>query len=90
MQSRGQATTGGNMARPSFAALIGAVVLAGIAASNPVQAQVIGVSWSNFQEERWKTDEAAIKAQLEKLGAKYISADAGGSPEKQLGDIDGL
>ena len=23
---------------------------------------VIGVSWSNFQEERWKTDEAAIKA----------------------------
>ena len=23
---------------------------------------VVGVSWSNFQEERWKTDEAAIKA----------------------------
>ena len=22
---------------------------------------VVGVSWSNFQEERWKTDEAAIK-----------------------------
>jgi len=50
----------------------------------------VGVSWSNFQEERWKTDEAAIKAQLEKLGAKYISADAAGSPEKQLADIDGL
>ena len=50
------------MARTSFAALIGAVVLAGIAASTPVRAQVIGVSWSNFQEERWKTDEAAIKA----------------------------
>ena len=53
-------------------------------------AQTIGVSWSNFQEERWKTDEAAIKAQLEKSGAKYISADAGGSPEKQLADIDSL
>lgn len=51
---------------------------------------VVGVSWSNFQEERWKTDEAAIKAQLEKLGAKYVSADAGGSPEKQLADVDGL
>lgn len=51
---------------------------------------VVGVSWSNFQEERWKTDEAAIKAQLDKLGAKYISADAGGSPEKQLADIEGL
>lgn len=50
----------------------------------------VGVSWSNFQEERWKTDEAAIKAQLAKSGAKYISADAGGSPEKQLADIDSL
>jgi D-xylose transport system substrate-binding protein len=51
---------------------------------------VVGVSWSNFQEERWKTDEAAIKAELEKLGAKYVSADAGGSPEKQIADVDGL
>ncbi|MGY4828035.1 D-xylose ABC transporter substrate-binding protein [Sphaerotilaceae bacterium SBD11-9] len=51
---------------------------------------VVGVSWSNFQEERWKTDEAAIKAELAKLGAKYISADAGGSPEKQIADVDGL
>ncbi len=50
----------------------------------------VGVSWSNFQEERWKTDETAIKAQLDKSGAKYISADAGGSPEKQLADIDSL
>ena len=50
----------------------------------------VGVSWSNFQEERWKTDEAAIKAELAKSGAKYISADAGGSPEKQLADIDSL
>ena len=51
---------------------------------------VVGVSWSNFQEERWKTDEAAIKAELAKLGAKYVSADAGGSPEKQIADVDGL
>jgi D-xylose transport system substrate-binding protein len=50
----------------------------------------VGVSWSNFQEERWKTDEAAIKAELAKRGAKYVSADAGGSPEKQLADVDGL
>ncbi len=61
-----------------------------LAASGAFAQTVVGVSWSNFQEERWKTDEAAIKAQLEKLGAKYISADAGGSPEKQLGDIEGL
>jgi D-xylose transport system substrate-binding protein len=71
--------------RPTLTAL--ALGLSAIGASAQT---VVGVSWSNFQEERWKTDEAAIKAQLEKLGAKYISADAGGSPEKQLGDIEGL
>ena len=53
-------------------------------------AQLVGVSWSNFQEERWKTDEKAIKDELAKLGATYVSADAGGSPEKQLADVDGL
>ena len=65
------------------AAVVGAL-------SFSVSAQTIGVSWSNFQEERWKTDEAAIKAELSKSGATYISADAGGSPEKQLADIDSL
>ncbi|WP_411882390.1 D-xylose ABC transporter substrate-binding protein [Polaromonas sp. YR568] len=61
-----------------------------LAAAGAFAQVTVGVSWSNFQEERWKTDEAAIKGQLEKLGAKYISADAAGSPEKQLADIDGL
>ena len=51
---------------------------------------VVGVSWSNFQEERWKTDEAAIKAALAKAGAKYISADAQSDPTKQLNDIQSL
>lgn len=50
----------------------------------------IGVSWSNFQEERWKTDEAAIKAALESAGAKYISADAQSSAAKQLTDVESL
>src|SRR4030095_2211942 len=56
----------------------------GLTALGAAAQTVVGVSWSNFQEERWKTDEAAIKGQLEKLGAKYISADAGGSAQKQL------
>ncbi len=50
----------------------------------------VGVSWSNFQEERWKTDEAAIKKALSAHGAKYISADAQGSPTKQLTDVEDL
>ena len=51
---------------------------------------VVGVSWSNFQEERWKTDEAAIKAAVEKAGGTYVSADAQSSPAKQLTDIESL
>ena len=51
---------------------------------------VVGVSWSNFQEERWKTDEAAIKAALEASGDKYISADAQSSAAKQLTDVESL
>ncbi len=50
----------------------------------------VGVSWSNFQEERWKTDEAAMKAALEAAGAGYISADAQSSSAKQLSDIESL
>lgn len=51
---------------------------------------VVGVSWSNFQEERWKTDEAAIKKALTAAGAKYISADAQSSASKQLTDVESL
>jgi D-xylose transport system substrate-binding protein len=51
---------------------------------------VIGVSWSNFQEERWKTDEAAIKTAIEKAGGTYLSADAQSSPAKQLTDVESL
>jgi D-xylose transport system substrate-binding protein len=60
--------------------------------SGPASAKslTIGVSWSNFQEERWKTDEAAMKGQLEKLGAKYISADAQADSSKQISDVENL
>ena len=53
-------------------------------------AQTVGVSWSNFQEERWKTDEAAIIGALEAAGATYISADAQNSAGKQLTDVEAL
>ncbi|MDV7142913.1 D-xylose ABC transporter substrate-binding protein [Tropicimonas sp. TH_r6] len=50
----------------------------------------VGVSWSNFQEERWKTDEAAMVAALEAAGATYVSADAQSSASKQLADVEAL
>lgn len=53
-------------------------------------AQTVGVSWSNFQEERWKTDEAAIVAAIEAAGGEYISADAQSSSSKQLSDVESL
>jgi len=61
-----------------------------MAAGSSFAQLVVGVSYDAFQEERWKTDEAAIKAELAKSGAKYIMSDAGASTEKQLSDIDGL
>jgi D-xylose transport system substrate-binding protein len=61
-----------------------------LAAASSFAQLTVGVSYDAFQEERWKTDEAAIKAELAKSGAKYIMSDAGASAEKQLADIDGL
>ncbi|WP_316014102.1 D-xylose ABC transporter substrate-binding protein [Roseobacter sp. HKCCA0434] len=67
-----------------------AVAAAGFATPTLAQDLTVGVSWSNFQEERWKTDEAAIVAALEEAGAEYISADAQSSSSKQLSDIESL
>jgi len=51
---------------------------------------LIGVSWAYFQEERWKTDQAALEAELSRRGARAISTDAQASTEKQLADIESL
>jgi D-xylose transport system substrate-binding protein len=52
---------------------------------------VIGVSWNNFQEERWPNwDEPAIREALSEAGASYISTDAGSSVEQQLEDVENL
>jgi ABC-type xylose transport system substrate-binding protein len=69
-----------------------ASMAAGLMMGTALSAQdiTVGVSWSNFQEERWKTDEAAIKAKLDELGARYISADAQASAAKQLTDVEAL
>lgn len=54
------------------------------------EGKTIAVSWKTFQEERWKTDEAAIKSVVEAAGNSYISADAQGSAQKQAADIEAL
>jgi D-xylose transport system substrate-binding protein len=73
--------------RTLIAALTAATIFSTPAFADGV---TVGVSWSNFLEERWKTDEAAIKAKLEELGATYISSDAQASASKQLTDVEAL
>lgn len=77
-----------------FYPLLAGALLISVALPMQAQAQAqditVGVSWSNFQEERWKTDEAAIKAALEAAGATYVSADAQSSSAKQLSDVEAL
>jgi len=73
---------------------LGLALAAGAAAFAPAaQAQdapTIGVSWSNFQEERWKRDEAAMVEVIEANGGTYLSTDAQSSPAKQLSDVESL
>ncbi len=76
--------------RKTVLALSCAVFSMGFAGGALAKDKIIGVSWSNFQEERWKTDEAAMKAAIEAAGDSYISADAQSSASKQLTDVESL
>ncbi|MCB1517480.1 MAG: substrate-binding domain-containing protein [Hyphomicrobiaceae bacterium] len=73
-------------------ALFSAVAVVGMSAGAYAQdGLVVGVSWNNFQEERWgKWDEPAMKEVLAANGATYISTDAQSSATKQLSDIENL
>ena len=64
------------------------------ASSSPTVAAAactVGVSWNNYQEERWaKWDEPAIKAAIAAGGGKYVSNDAKSSAETQASNVDNL
>ena len=78
------------MKRNILTLMAGALMLGMSSMSAMAAGKTIAVSWKTFQEERWKTDEAAIKAVVEAAGDKYISTDAQGSAQKQAADIEGL
>ena len=67
-----------------------AIAVVGFNSAAIADGLTVGVSWSNFQEERWKTDEAAMKSAIEANGDTYISADAQNSAAKQLTDVEAL
>jgi len=72
------------------AVMLGALAATAMSGVAMAKGKTIAVSWKTFQEERWKTDDAAIKAVVEAAGDKYITADAQGSAQKQAADIEGL
>ena len=78
------------MKKFATAMLAGVAMSLTLAAAAQAEGKVIGVSWSNFQEERWKTDEAAMKEAIEAAGNSYISADAQSSASTQLTDVESL
>ncbi len=78
------------MKRNILTLMTGALLLGMSSMSAMAAGKTIAVSWKTFQEERWKTDEAAIKAVVEAAGDTYVSTDAQGSAAKQLTDIEGL
>ena len=79
-----------NLFRTSVAALAAGALLFGAADAALAKGHKIAVSWKTFQEERWKTDEKAIKTVVEAAGDTYISADAQLSAAKQAADIESL
>jgi D-xylose transport system substrate-binding protein len=61
------------------------------AASGGAAACTVGVSWNDYDQERWKkADEPAIKDAIAAAGGTYIKTDARDSSEQQITDIDTL
>jgi D-xylose transport system substrate-binding protein len=70
-------------------AAAGTLASAGLVAAQ--DGPIIGVSWNNYNEERWlNSDEPAIKAAVEAAGGTYISTDAKSDATTQLADVENL
>ena len=78
------------MKRNILTLMAGALLLGMSSMSAMAAGKTIAVSWKTYQEERWKTDEAAIKAVVEAAGDKLVTTDAQLSAQKQAADIESL
>jgi len=67
--------------------LAAVLAVTGFSSAALAEDKKIGVSWSNFQEARWKFDAAAMRSSIQRDGNEYITANAEASSEKQLNDI---
>ena len=78
------------MKRNILTLMAGALLLGMSSMSAMAAGKTIAVSWKTYQEERWKTDEAAIRAVVEAAGDKLVTTDAQLSAQKQAADIESL
>src|SRR5438034_6225775 len=63
----------------------------GASPTTAAAACTVGMSWNNYQEERWaKWDEPAIKSTIEAAGGKYVANDAKSSAETQATNVENL
>jgi D-xylose transport system substrate-binding protein len=67
--------------------ILAVVALGAFSSAAAAEGKKIGVSWSNFQEPRWKFDAAAMRSSIQRDGNQYVTANAEASAEKQLNDI---
>jgi D-xylose transport system substrate-binding protein len=89
--SAAPATEAPATAAPATAAPATAAPAESAAANAAATACTVGVSWNNYQEERWaKWDEPALKKAIEDGGGKYISNDAKSSAETQASNVENL
>ncbi len=72
------------------AALLAASPLAFTQATAQDDGLTVGMSWANYQEERWKIDEEGLREGLDAIGAVLLTADAQSSSSRQAADIDSL
>jgi D-xylose transport system substrate-binding protein len=82
---------GGATTAPGSAAASGPAASASAPGSAAAGGCKVGMSWNNYQEERWaKWDEPAVKAAIEAGGGSYTANDAKSSAETQATNVETL
>jgi D-xylose transport system substrate-binding protein len=85
------ACSSGGGASPAASAEATAAAPSVAAPSEAAAGCKVGMSWNNYQEERWaKWDEPAIKAAIEAGGGEYFANDAKSSAEAQATNVETL
>ena len=69
-----------------IAILAAVMAVTGFSSAALAEGKKIGVSWAQFQEERWKIDEAAMKAAIEAaaLASEAFTRHAAGAQPKKV------